>query len=53
MKLTSESEEQTQVLGEIWPTGCNQETSCCWMAELGAGKTVLTKGIAKGLGTLR
>lgn len=51
--LTTGSEEETYNVGRIMGTLCHAGTVIALVGDLGAGKTVLTKGIAKSLGIER
>ncbi|MBL7151540.1 MAG: tRNA (adenosine(37)-N6)-threonylcarbamoyltransferase complex ATPase subunit type 1 TsaE [Candidatus Omnitrophica bacterium] len=50
MKVTSHSRQDTIKLGRIIARYLKPEDILCLFGELGAGKTVLVKGIAEGLG---
>ncbi len=49
-QFTSESPEQTIVLGEKFAADVQPGTVVCLQGELGAGKTHFVKGMAKALG---
>lgn len=50
-RLVSNSPEQTEALGEEWGRGAAAGLVIALTGELGAGKTCLVKGVARGLGT--
>lgn len=50
MKYVSESREQTIALGELFSKQLKKGDVVLLRGEIGAGKTVFVKGIAKGLG---
>ncbi len=50
MKIISNSIEETSAIGTRLAAGLKKGDVVALIGELGAGKTVLTKGIAKGLG---
>ena len=50
MRKISKSVEETMGLGEIFAGGLKRGDCVALVGDLGAGKTVFTKGIAKGLG---
>ncbi len=50
MVYNSESAEQTQSLGEQFASGLKKGSVVLLKGEMGAGKTVFVKGIAKALG---
>jgi len=50
LKITSNSIEETFSIGSRLAAGLKKGDVVALIGELGAGKTVLTKGIAKGLG---
>lgn len=50
INITVDSPEKTLKLGEIIGNSLNPGTIIALIGELGAGKSVLVKGIAKGLG---
>lgn len=52
MKIISNSEEETLRLGEKIGKVLEGNEVICLCGELGAGKTTLVKGIAKGMGIL-
>ena len=50
MEITSASEQETQKIGENLAESLRAGDIVCLYGRLGAGKTVLVKGIAEGLG---
>ena len=50
MKVLSKSVEETMEIGAKFAKGLKKGDVVALIGELGAGKTVFTKGIAKGLG---
>ncbi len=50
MKLLSATEKQTQKIGQKLALGLKDGDILCLYGELGAGKTTMVKGLAKGLG---
>ncbi len=50
MKYISESREQTIALGELFSKQLKKGDVVLLRGEMGAGKTVFVKGVAKGLG---
>lgn len=50
VKITSQSPEETMLIGELLAQNIVPGTVIALCGDLGSGKTVLTKGIAKGLG---
>ncbi|MCS7170962.1 MAG: tRNA (adenosine(37)-N6)-threonylcarbamoyltransferase complex ATPase subunit type 1 TsaE [Aquificaceae bacterium] len=52
MRVFSSSEEETIKLGEAIAKVLKGKEVLCLIGELGAGKTTLVKGIAKGMGIL-
>ncbi|MCS6957891.1 MAG: tRNA (adenosine(37)-N6)-threonylcarbamoyltransferase complex ATPase subunit type 1 TsaE [Aquificaceae bacterium] len=52
MRLFSSSEEETLRLGELMGSALKGREIICLVGNLGAGKTTLVKGIAKGMGIL-
>ena len=50
LKVISNSEQSTLEAGQRLAEGISEPTVILLFGELGAGKTLLTKGIAKGLG---
>ena len=46
----SKNPEETQTLGESWATGVKPGWVIGLMGDLGAGKTQLVKGLARGMG---
>jgi len=50
LRKISKSVEETMDLGEIFAGGLKRGDCVALVGDLGAGKTVFTKGIAKGLG---
>jgi len=50
MKIVSRSVNETLKIGRIIAKGLCQGDIVCLFGELGSGKTILTKGIAEGLG---
>jgi tRNA threonylcarbamoyladenosine biosynthesis protein TsaE len=52
LKLTSESPEETLIIGERLGRLLEKGNIICLTGDLGAGKTAFTKGIAKGLEVL-
>ena len=50
MKLLSATEKQTQKSDKNWLLGLKDGDILCLYGELGAGKTTMVKGLAKGLG---
>lgn len=50
MRITSQSVKDTLKIGKIIAKGLKQGDIICLFGQLGSGKTVLTKGIASGLG---
>ncbi|HAV40284.1 MAG TPA: tRNA (adenosine(37)-N6)-threonylcarbamoyltransferase complex ATPase subunit type 1 TsaE, partial [Aquificaceae bacterium] len=52
MRIISRSEEETLKLGEAIGRLIKGGEVICLVGDLGAGKTTLVKGIAKGMGIL-
>ncbi len=52
MRIISTSEEETMKIGEIIGRALKGNEILCLLGDLGAGKTTLVKGIAKGMGIL-
>jgi len=50
MKITSNSVKDTLKIGKIIAKNLHEGDIICLFGQLGSGKTVLTKGIAQGLG---
>ena len=53
MEIISKSESDTIKLGRIIAKNLKPQDIICLFGQLGTGKTVLTKGIASGLGIER
>ncbi|MCS7262457.1 MAG: tRNA (adenosine(37)-N6)-threonylcarbamoyltransferase complex ATPase subunit type 1 TsaE [Aquificaceae bacterium] len=52
MQVFSNSEQETLKLGELIASFLKGDEVLCLVGELGAGKTTLVKGIARGMGLL-
>ena len=50
MKLISDSPQETRQIGKILAENLKKNDIICLFGDLGSGKTVLTQGIAMGLG---
>ena len=50
MQYTTNSPEQTEALGEALAAGLGPGAVVAFRGDLGAGKTALTRGLARGLG---
>src|SRR5690348_2605004 len=46
----SHSPKETELLGETWGAAARSGLAVCLCGELGAGKTQLVRGLARGLG---
>lgn len=52
LSIISKSPEETEAIGKLLGSMLNDGIVVCLSGELGAGKTCLTRGIAKGWGTV-
>ena len=53
MRLISDSPQETRQIGKILAENLKKNDIICLFGDLGSGKTVLTQGIAVGLGIKR